>query len=157
MAPTQLIREPQAPPLPAAAAGLASVPLSVGGPFEHGRSPARGNAAGPQAALCQSPAPKGGGLGTDVFGLVSRGAGAVAAAFQTGFDVMSPGGAGKRKRAAPTGAEYWRRGRDAWPAERAVLAHFLGARAAAGAGGRAPGAAVPASQAPVTLAEAVDW
>ena len=169
VAPTQVIREPQAPQSPAATAGLASGPLAVGGPFEHVRSPpagaragspARGNVASVQPALT-SPAPKGGGLGADVFGLVSRGAGAVAAVFQSGFDVMSPGRGGKRKRAAAAGAEYWQRGRDTWPAEKAVLAHFLGARAAAGAsagaGGRPPGAAVPASQAPVSLAEAVDW
>ena len=141
----------------------------MGGTFEHIRSPspgaragssARGNVTPPQPALT-SPAPKGGGLGADVFGLVSRGAGAVAAVFQSGFDVISPGRGIKRKRAAAAGAEYWLRGRDTWPAEKAVLAHFLGARAAAGApagaGGHALGAAVPASQAPVSLAEAVDW
>ena len=83
----------------------------------------------------------------DVLGAVSRGAELLASTFGAkAAATRRPGAAGG---AATTDAEYWRRGRDTWPAEESVLAHFLGAGA--------PEGPPPASQAPLSLAEAVDW
>ena len=82
----------------------------------------------------------------DVLGVVSRGAELLASTFGVkAAATRRPGEGGT----AMTDAEYWRRGRDTWPAEEAILAHFLGSGA--------PEGAPPASQAPVSLAEAVAW